>query len=467
MARSDRSDPATPSCQLEPDKGDRNGGSEPRIPDPIAKESVDLPDSRADEGCRSSTPGGIDHTSDSAALSLEAASLESTARQESYDHTDSGQVSSDPVSDVELSGTQLSSVDEISMPAWITSPAKRVTIYDVARVANVSPSTVSRTFSRPGRVNAETAERIRYVAASLGYHTKPIRRLDPAESSHLLAVMVANAHNPLYGQIFSAFQTQAMKAGYTAVAVDCQEDAVLERTLLEHLITVVDGVTLVGSQLPDSAIRQLTKSCPMVLVNRYMGAVSSVISDIFHGVRQIFAVLSEIGHRSVTYIAGPESSWTDGIRWRAIKEQAGDYGLKARRTRHHRPSLEQGGLAARDWLFARTTAVIAFNDIVALGFLKAVQSMGVDVPGDVSVIGIDDTVPAEISSPTLASLAPDAAVIGEKSAQCLVAQLAHRSQPAVHHYVIPMTFKVRDSVGETADASAGKRAASDGRATDA
>src|SRR3954470_16330843 len=120
------------------------------------------------------------------------------------------------------------------------SEHRDVTIYDVARAAGVAPSTVSRAFSRPGRVNAATAERIRQVAEELGYRGNPLARGPSPARRHMIALVVSDVANPFYSEIIRGAQTEAARAGYTIVLPAAQESDRVERAALERALPSVD-----------------------------------------------------------------------------------------------------------------------------------------------------------------------------------------------------------------------------------
>src|SRR3954451_15115167 len=143
------------------------------------------------------------------------------------------------------------------------SVERPVTIYDVARAAGVAPSTVSRAFSRPGRVNAATAERIRQVAEELGYRANPLAWALSTARSHMLALVVSDVANPFYSEIVRGAQAEAAERGYTLVLADAQESDRVERAALERALPSVDGVVLGGSRLSDSALRMIAQQKPV------------------------------------------------------------------------------------------------------------------------------------------------------------------------------------------------------------
>lgn len=323
---------------------------------------------------------------------------------------------------------------------------KRVTIYDVAREAGVAPSTVSRAFARPGRVNSATGRHIHEVAARLGYRVDPITRPEGHPDTKLLALVVADVTNPVYAHIMKGFQQEAAKHGHTVLLIDSQEDGHLENELIHSVLHLVDGVALTSSRLSDSAITQIVKVIPVVAINRAIVGLPSITPDTTRGMRRAVEHLAELGHTRLTYLAGPAASWADGARWRAVSEACQSLGLVLRRIGPNAPSIQGGFTAGRAWQEHPTTGVIAYNDIMAIGFMKQVQSAGYRVPDDVSVIGVDNSISSVLTTPTLTTVSPATSLIGARAARALITQLRHRSTPSAETIVTPMELLVRESV---------------------
>jgi DNA-binding LacI/PurR family transcriptional regulator len=324
---------------------------------------------------------------------------------------------------------------------------KKVTIYDIAEVAGVAPSTVSRTFARPGRVNAETAERIRAAAQKLGYRAKPLPQNKAGVATNTLGFVVADVANPVFAHIMKGFQNEAAEHGYSVLLIDTREDARIERESIGRLAPLVDGIALGASRLSDSAITQVVKVRPVASVNRIIAGLPSIVADTPRGMRRLVEHLASLGHTRFTYLAGPAASWADGVRWRAVSEACHELSMVVRRIGPHQPSLDGGVAAAAAWLEHPTSAVIGYNDMMAIGFMKAVQRAGLRVPQDVSIAGVDNSISSVLTTPTLTSVAPSTSQIGMRAARALITQLRHRSAPSAETIVVPMDLHVRDSVG--------------------
>ncbi len=320
------------------------------------------------------------------------------------------------------------------------------TIYDVARAVGVSPSTVSRAFSRPGRVNAGTAERIRAVAHDLGYRVRPLARAPVARTS-MLALVVADATNPFHFDIIRGAQDAAAQAGYTVLLTDTRESDRLERQALERTLPMVEGIVLASSRMSDSTIRVTAKQRPMVVLNRVVTGVPSVVTDISGGARRAVQHLRGLGHDGFTYVAGPEASWTDGMRWRELREATRGSGPRARRIGPYPPTLEGGGAAGRALRAEPATAVVAYNDLLAIGLMGELIGHGHRIPDDLSVIGFDDIFGAQLVTPGLTTVAAPLYQIGSTAVGHLLAVLGGARPQTGAPLVVPTSLVRRRSTG--------------------
>jgi LacI family transcriptional regulator, repressor for deo operon, udp, cdd, tsx, nupC, and nupG len=326
--------------------------------------------------------------------------------------------------------------------------SRAVTIYDVARAAGVAPSTVSRAFSRPGRVNAATAERIRMVADDLGYRTNPLARALSTARTQMLALMVSDVGNPFYAEVIRGAQTAASAGGSTILLVDAQESGRRERAALERLLPTVDGVVLAGTRMADSAIRMIAKQKPVIVLNRAVVDVPSVVTDNARGARLAVEHLAGLGHESLAYAAGPEASWADSKRWQSLRDSAGELDLRIRRLGPFSPDL-RGGLRAADALTGQpATAVVAYNDQVAIGLVRGLTGLGRRVPEDVSVVGFDNIDAAGLVTPGLTTVAAPLRVEGRSAVEHLLAMIAGGAPGVGRSMVLPVRLVVRESTGQ-------------------
>ncbi|GEL25210.1 LacI family transcriptional regulator [Pseudonocardia sulfidoxydans NBRC 16205] len=322
----------------------------------------------------------------------------------------------------------------------------RPTIYDVAKAAGVAASTVSRAFSRPGRVGAETAQRIFAAAESLGYRASGLPGLVGSRTG-TIALVVTDITNPFYVEIIRGAHEAAADAGYLILLSHTQEDAQLERTWTERGLPAVDGVVLASSRMSDSTIRMVAKQKPTIVLNRRLPEVPSVITDNARGVRRAVEHLVGLGHDTITYLAGPETSWADGMRWQALREAGAELGVRVRRIGPgNTPTVAAGHQLAGEVLAHRPTAVLAYNDAMAIGVQKGLKRLGVRIPQDTSVVGFDNIILADLVEPALTTVgAPlhTQGAIGVKNLIAMVGGATPRREPVV----LPVQLVVRDSTG--------------------
>jgi LacI family transcriptional regulator len=264
------------------------------------------------------------------------------------------------------------------------------TIRAVAATAGVSPSTVSRVFSRPHLLKESTVAHVTEIATQLGYVPHPTARALSTGRLGMVAVVVPDVANPFFPPVIRAAQAHASAAGFSTVLGDTDEDATKELDLLDKLEQRTDGVVLVSSRLPEEVVRVRARRTPLVLVNRDVADVPHVLIDSAPGVREAVAHLAALGHRHIAYVSGPESSWSDQQRRRAVREQCDALGLRATMLRAHRPDHDEGRAAAGEILEVGAGAAIAFDDAIAQGVLSGLAERGRAVPRDVSVVGCDD-----------------------------------------------------------------------------
>jgi LacI family transcriptional regulator len=319
------------------------------------------------------------------------------------------------------------------------------TIYDVAAAVGVAPSTVSRAFSRPGRVNVDTAARIHEAAERLGYRANPLARALPTGKTSMIALVVSDVTNPFYFQIIRGAQLAASERDYTLLVADVHEDAVAERTALERALPLVEGLVLGTSRMSDSAIRVIARQRPTVVLNRVIAGIPSVVTDNARGMRGAVEHLAGLGHRTLAYAAGPEASWADGVRWQALREAAQELGLRVHRVGPVAPTLAGGAEAAAAVTATGATAVVGYNDLVAIGLMRRLVATGVRVPDDVSVVGFDDIFGAELCSPALTTVAAPLAALGRFAVTTLLDEAGSRTPSTLRPARLPAQLVERES----------------------
>ena len=321
------------------------------------------------------------------------------------------------------------------------------TIYDVARVAGVATSTVSRALSNPGRVSFKTAEHVRKVAEEIGYRSTALERALPNQRKMLLAMIVADINNPVFHGMIRGAERTAMHAGYTMLLVETQESEHTEKQALSRVLQAVDGVILSSSRMTDASIRDAAKHRPLVVLNRIVDQIPSVASDNLKAMRKASEHLAGAGVGEITYLAGPEASWSDGMRWRGLRAAGPELNLKVRRIGPNTPTMAGGRLAATKWLGNQTRGVIAYNDLLAIGFIQAVMLAGYRVPEDVCAIGFDNILDSSLVEPRLTTIAAPLVSLGSAAVNRLLKRSWHEQSELAGPVLLPTRLVVRDSTG--------------------
>ncbi|WP_353816613.1 LacI family DNA-binding transcriptional regulator [Agromyces sp. SYSU T00266] len=346
-----------------------------------------------------------------------------------------------------------SGTDEIpvEMADRIRGRGGNATIYDIAELAKVNPSTVSRALSKPGRISAKTEARIRDAAAQLNFRINPIARALYTGRSRTFALVVADITNPVVFGIVRGAEQEAAAAGYTLVIAESQESGETEAETVERLMPTVDGIVLATTRLGDESIRSIAARRPVVLINRAVAGIDSILPDVDRGVKDLMDHLYGLGHRSVVYLAGPETSWVSARRWEKLLETSESLGVALVEIGPNPPTIQGGRDALRRVLAARPTAVIAFNDLIAIGLMQGAAARGVGIPDELSVAGFDDIFGSELITPSLTTVRSELETAGRRSVRNLLARTEGEERVA-DPALLATKLIVRESTGPRREA---------------
>jgi LacI family transcriptional regulator len=298
-----------------------------------------------------------------------------------------------------------------------------VTIADVAKAVGVATSTVSRALTRPERVSAEVRERVTAAAAQLGYRPNPQARSLTSGRTHSMALLIPGVTNPYFFDLIRGTQAQAKARGYRHMLVDTEESAEIEATALAELSASVDGVVLTGSRLSDGQLLDISSRLPLVVVNREIDGVASVIVDTSAAIGEALEYLASLGHARMAFLAGPASSWSSRRRWEAVQAAARRLDVECIRIGPF-TSMKQSGAAAADAaIHHRVTACLFFNDMLAIRALKRFAERGIVIPDAMSVVGCDDIFGADFCWPPLTTLTAPIEQVGRIATDMLLTRL--------------------------------------------
>ncbi|MEU8231487.1 LacI family DNA-binding transcriptional regulator [Actinoplanes sp. NPDC048967] len=279
-----------------------------------------------------------------------------------------------------------------------------VTIKDVARAAGVSPSTVCRALSTPELVRAETRERVQRSAAELDYSPNRAARGLITGRTGNLGLIVPDLGNPFFPGVVKGIQARAREADHAVFLADTDEDPAAEAQLVRTLAKQVDGIVLCSPRMSEQELRGVAALTPVVLLNRRVGRLPAITFDNVDGMRQAVTHLTALGHRRIAYVAGPRASWSNRERVRGLRLAIAAAGAELVEVGPVQPQFDGGVAAADQVLAAGVTAVIAYNDVIALGLLSRLNARGIAVPAAISVLGFDDIALSAMVHPSLTTV---------------------------------------------------------------
>jgi LacI family transcriptional regulator len=329
------------------------------------------------------------------------------------------------------------------------------TLRDVARAAGVHAATASRALNPETRrlVNVNTARRVQRAAESLGYQTNPIARSLKTARSGTIGLVIPDLTNPLFPPIVRGIEDVLAPAGYSALIINTDNDPARERSQVATLQSrQVEGLVVATARLEHPFLEQLhAQGARMVLVNRRVEGldVPSVSPDDAAGIRLAVHHLATLGHRRVAHLAGPQTTSTGVIRARAFRGAVHDFGLdedeslivacdywtESEGARVLRGMLDVGG---------PFSALVAGNDLIALGCYDVFAERAISCPGDCSVVGFNDMPFLDKLQPPLTTVAVPHHQIGVEAARMLLEGIEEPDRPP-RSVLMPVSLIVRGS----------------------
>jgi DNA-binding LacI/PurR family transcriptional regulator len=330
-----------------------------------------------------------------------------------------------------------------------------VTVRDVAKAAGVSASTVSRALSLPDMVDPFTRARVQQMAEHLGYRPNRAARGLITGRTGNIGLILPDLANPFFPSVVKGIQKQAHESDYSVFVADTDEDPRAEIGLVRALAKQVDGIILCSPRMSPPELREAAAVAQVVLVNRRSGSIPAVLVDSADGMRQIVGHLAHHGHRRIGFVAGPRSSWSNRQRVRGLRAAVGPAGVELVELGNFSPTFDGGVSAVEATLLAGVTAVVGYNDLVALGLCSALAARGITVPDDLSVVGIDDIPTAAMVQPALTTLSIPKDGAGRAAIDLLLQLLGEPGSPTTSRRELPTQLLVRHT---TAAATTGTAA---------
>lgn len=342
-----------------------------------------------------------------------------------------------------------------------------MTLLDVARACGFSVSTVSIVLSGAPlsqNVSASTREQIRAMARQLGYHPDAYARSLRRRRSQTIGVLAFDISDPFCTPIVRGIQAGLQPAGYVPLLMDAQTKRKLFDSYLQMILERrAEGVIVIASWIFEEAnlLADIEKNhVPIVIVGRDLTSrrISSLAVDNEAGGALAMRHLCELGHRRIAVIRGPEEMFDSEPRWAGVQRTAAEAGIRLDpRLTFQLPSLVdptsgfEGGVRFAEQMLASGvafTAVLAFDDLTALGVVRGLTCAGLRIPEDCSVIGFDEVLPALVATPGITTIRQPMKEMGLLAAEWVLEALKARErgteQPA-RLYKAPPELVVRMS----------------------
>jgi LacI family transcriptional regulator len=330
---------------------------------------------------------------------------------------------------------------------------RKATIHDVARAVGVHASTVSRALNPQARhrVSAAVVEQIAAASRRLGYTPDVFAAGLRTRRSNTVGVLIPDIMNPVFPPILRGIEDALATAGCTAIIANTDAEASHDALLLDRLLgRRVDGLILATARRRDAMVdRCLAEGVPLVLINRTVAGrqpVSAVVNDDEAGIGLAVVHLLGLGHRRIAHVAGPQGLSTGHARRQgflaALKNADSSLIVEAS------AYSAAAGIAAMAKLLAgkvRFTAVVAANDLLALGCYDALARAGLRCPQDVSVTGFNDMPFADRFSPPLTTVRIQHYEMGRRAGDVLLERLRRRSDTATVTIRLEPSLVVRGS----------------------
>jgi LacI family transcriptional regulator len=318
--------------------------------------------------------------------------------------------------------------------------SNRITIADVALEAGVSMMTVSRVINHKGDVSSATRQRVLQAIKSLGYRPSGIARGLATQHTGTLGLVVPDIANPFFAEVARGVEHIAHAQSYNVFLCNTEEDQDRELAVLGSLAEKwVDGIILCSSRLDHATLIQVAKSHPaMVLVNRRVdtdaASVRSVRIDDFTGGSLATNHLLNRGHRAIGFLTGPADSRSGQWRVQGYRNALDQAHVTATPAwmQSCAPIAADGCQTAKEMLSTHPeiSALLCYNDLVAVGALKACVELDLRVPEDIAVVGFDDIPLAALVTPPLTTCHIPRYELGTQAVQLLLEHITQTSEEA-------------------------------------
>jgi DNA-binding LacI/PurR family transcriptional regulator len=308
-----------------------------------------------------------------------------------------------------------------------------VSIYDIARVAGVAPSTVSRALEDHPRIGAQTKKRIQEIAKEMGYIPSTVAKSLASSKTWTIGMVLATISDPFMGRVVEGVEQEAIEAGFNVFISTSQNDGQRELAVIKTLQKRrVDGIIVIASHLFDQSPRYFDRyKVPIVFINEQAPGKTMhfVTVDDARGAQMAVEHLCALGHRRIGYVGVANRPRSNLYRLKGYQDALATHAIPLDSalmfTAHNiQDHVKIGEASLEPLLAAGATAVFCYNDTTALGLLSACSRHGIAVPEQLSVIGFDDIDMAAYATPPLTTIRQPRFELGRRAMQMMLKLLA-------------------------------------------
>lgn len=335
-----------------------------------------------------------------------------------------------------------------------------VTIKDVAKAAKVSPSTVSRVISDSPRISEETKRKVREIMDELGYHPNFIARSLASQSTQVIGVVFPSSgnvafQNPFYSEVLRGISEGAHEKHYGIQLTTGKT----EKEILDDVVKMVqgrrvDGIIMLYSKVNDPIMTYLMeKNFPFVVIGKPSvdaERITHVDNDNITAAKEGTEYLIKLGHERIGFIGGSEDLMVTITRLEGYKRALNEFKITIREEFIiHDDFLVSGGIQAVNKIMNLEnppTALLVVDDLMSLGVLQTLHTIGLRIPEDLSLISFNNALYAELANPPLSSVDIQILELGMEAVKQLIARIANSNEP-IKRVIIPHKIIVRSSCG--------------------
>lgn len=308
-----------------------------------------------------------------------------------------------------------------------------ISIREVARLAGVSPATVSRVMNQTANVDESKKQRVQKVIRETGFKPNEAARTLYKKSAHLIGVIVPNIENPFFNEMAKAIEAEAYERGYRLTLCSSNDDIEKEKNNIELLDRMnADGIILLTNE--EEIFEKIADSrIPVVILDRtvqHKNEVASIIADNYAGGRLSMEYMLDSGCKNIVAMRGPQNVSSGRDRYKGYVEVCEERNVKVQYV-DCLYDYEDGLKKTEEILktYPDVDGIIAANDMVAISAYKVLTRQGKKVPDDIQLIGFDNIIMSQLMTPELTTVAQPIRDMGVKSAQVLIDYIEGKDVP--------------------------------------